>query len=288
MHARALTITAHTGLVGVLGHPVRHSLSPQIHNAAFAAQGVDMVYVAFDVAPEQLAEALSGIRALGIRGVNVTVPHKEAVVALLDQIDPPAARIGAVNTVVNDQGRLTGFNTDATGFTEALRSLLPGGARGLRCMLAGAGGAARAVLAALIADQAAGVCVYNRTFERAAALCRDAAEWGPTECEAVSEERLRAVAPSADVLVNATSVGLASEVKDFPVPVDIVHSGLTVVDLVYGKGPTGLVQAARARGARAVDGMEMLLMQAGQSYRLWTGLQPPMDAMRASIERREG
>ncbi|MCE5253466.1 MAG: shikimate dehydrogenase [Actinomycetia bacterium] len=288
MHERESTITASTGLVGVMGHPVGHSLSPRLHNAAFRAQDVDMVYLAFDVPPELLTDAFRGIRALAMRGVNITLPHKEAVLELVDDVDPPAARVGAVNTVVNDGRRLIGYNTDVAGFSEALRTVLPNGARGSRCVVAGAGGAARAVLAALVAEGATRVSVFNRTFERAVALCRAATTWGTTECEAVSETRLRAVAPSADVLVNATSVGLAAEVKDLPVPVDILHSGLAVIDLVYGKGPTRLVQVARAHGARAVDGIEMLLMQAGQAYRLWTGNEPPMDVMRASLEHEEG
>jgi shikimate dehydrogenase len=284
MRAREMATTASTGLVGIIGHPIRHSLSPRIHNAAFAAQGVDLVYLAFDVPPERLGEAVHGIRALGMRGVNVTVPHKETVLAFLDEVDPLAARVGAVNTVVNDRGRLVGYNTDVTGFTKALRSILPDGARGLTCIVFGAGGAARAVLASLVADGAANIFVHNRTFVRAANLCNSAAAWGTTECSAISEERLRQVAPEADLVVNATSVGLASQVKDFPVLVDTLQGDHLVVDLVYGQGPTRLVEAAQARGGRAMDGIEMLVMQAGCSYSLWTGLEPPTIVMRESVQ----
>ncbi len=282
------TITAHTRVVGLIGHPVAHSLSPLIQNAAFEAQKLDFVYLAFDVRPEHLADAFSGIRALGVRGVNVTLPHKEAALDLLDDVDPAADRLGAVNTVVNDQGRLKGYNTDVAGFSESLRLVVPKGAGGLRCVVAGAGGAARAVVAALVAEGAASVGVFNRTFSRAEVLCRVADTWGPTECYAVSDSDLVAAALGADLLVNATSVGLTSEVKDLPIPVDILHSGLAVVDLVYGKGPTHLVREARERGVRAIDGIEMLLMQAGRTYRLWTGNEPPLDAMRASIKYEEG
>lgn len=288
MHEQPSTITAHTGVVGLIGHPVGHSLSPCIHNAAFKAQGVDLVYLAFDVAPEHLADAFSGIRALGFRGLNVTVPHKEAVLGLLDEVDPLAERVGAVNTVVNRAGRLEGYNTDVTGFAQALKLVVPEGGRGLRCLVAGAGGAARAVLAALVDEGAESVYVVNRTFARAEGLCRTASRWGRTRCLPASERELPVVAAQADLLVNATSVGLGSKVKDSPVPVDILHSGLAVVDLVYGKGPTYLVRRARECGARAVDGVEMLLAQAGLAYRLWTGNEPPMDVMRASIERYEG
>ncbi len=243
------TITAHTRVVGLIGRPVAHSLSPLIQNAAFEAQKLDFVYLAFDVRPEHLADAFSGIRALGVRGVNVTLPHKEAALDLLDDVDPAADRLGAVNTVVNDQGRLKGYNTDVVGFSESLRLVVPKGAGGLRCVVAGAGGAARAVVAALVAEGAASVGVFNRTFSRAEALCRVADTWGPTECYAVSDSDLVAAALGADLLVNATSVGLTSEVKDLPIPVDILHSGLAVVDLVYGKGPTHLVREPESVGS---------------------------------------
>ncbi len=210
MEAQHFEITGQTGLVGVFGHPVGHSLSPRMHNAAFKAQGVDMVYLAFDVLPERLASAVEGLRSLGMRGVNITVPHKERVVELLDMIDPLAARIGAVNTVVNDRGRLCGYNTDVAGFLSALRSLLPGGAQGLRCLVAGAGGAARAIVAALSEEGAAEIWVHNRTFERAQALCEAASGWGRSVCEAVADEDLTARVRAADLLVNATSVGLGS------------------------------------------------------------------------------
>lgn len=288
MHAQQeLAITAQTRLLGVIGHPVGHSLSPRIHNAALRAQGIDMVYLAFEVAPARLSEAVGGMRALGVRGVNVTIPHKEAIVGLLDEVDPAASQVGAVNTVVNEKGRLTGYNTDVTGFAAALRGVLPQGAQGLHCLVVGAGGAARAVVAALVADRAASIAVYNRTAERAARLCRAAVEWGAIDCRAITRAQLRGLVAEADLLVNATSIGLVSEIKDFPVSVDTLHSGLVVADLVYGRGSTGLIRAAVDRGARIVDGTAMLLMQAGRSYRLWTGLEPPLEVMRASVEHQE-
>jgi shikimate dehydrogenase len=283
MEARHLEITAHTRLVGVLGHPIGHSLSPQIHNKAFAAQGVDAVYVAFDVHPEQLPSAAAGIRALGMWGANVTVPHKEAIVSLLDEVEPLAARIGAVNTIVNKDGRLFGHNTDAAGFLSALHSVKASGAQGLRCLVAGAGGAARAIVAGLSTDGAAEIWVHNRTFGRAEALCAAASGWGSTPCEAITDEELAERVQAAELLVNATSVGLAGAVKESAFPVDILVSSQVVIDVVYGPRPTALVAAAEARGATALDGREMLVMQAASSYRLWTGLEPPLEAMRKSL-----
>jgi shikimate dehydrogenase len=283
MQSQTNDIGARTGLVGLFGHPVGHSLSPAMQNAAFRCQDVDMVYLAFDVPPGRLAPAIDGMRALGMRGANVTVPHKEAVVPLLDDVHPLAARVGAVNTILNEDGSLCGHNTDVSGFIAALHSVLPRGARGLDCLLSGAGGAARAVVAALLEEGAATVWIYNRTFARAESLCDAAAEWGPSVCEAVSERRLRDVLPAAQVVVNATPLGLESAVKDFPLPVDTLHSGQVVVDLAYGALTTGFVEAARGKGAIAIDGREMLLMQAAGSYTLWTGLEPPIEAMRGGI-----
>jgi shikimate dehydrogenase len=284
MEARGIEITARTGLVGLLGHPVGHSLSPQMHNAALKAQGVDMVYVAFDVPPEQLASAVEGLRALRIRGVNVTVPHKEKVVSLLDVVDSLAGRIGAVNTIVNDEGRLSGYNTDVAGFLSALRLAKADGARGLRCLVAGAGGAARAVVAALSQDRAAEIWVHNRTFRRAQTLCESASGWGGSLCEVVTAGDLSARVRAADLLVNATSVGLQATVKESSFPVDTIDSHHVVIDLVYGPDPTALVAAAEARGASVLDGREMLVMQAASSYRLWTGREPPIETMRESVD----
>jgi shikimate dehydrogenase len=280
-------IGAYTGLLGIFGYPVRHTLSPRMHNAALAAQGLDLVYLAFEVAPKALAPAVDSIRALGMRGVNLTMPHKEAVIPLLDTVSPLAARVGAVNTVVNDGGALAGHNTDISGFTAALHTLLPSGAKGEECVVIGAGGAARGVLAALVDGGAARVSVHNRHHERAVDLCALASTWGATECVPIKEQALADTVASAQLLVNATSLGLEGSVKELPLPVDRVHSGHVIVDLVYGVEPTALVQVARRRGAVAIDGKEMLLMQAALAYELWIGAEAPLSVMRDSIERLE-
>ena len=277
-------ITAHTGLLGVIGYPVEHSLSPLMHNAALQAQGLDMVYLAFSVQPFHLGAAIAGARALGVSGLNVTVPHKEAILGLLDGLDDVAARVGAVNTVVNEDGRLVGHNTDVVGFLEALGTSVQGGASGRRFLVAGAGGAARAVVAGLCREGASQVWLYNRTEERSQALCRVAREWGPTECRVASAPMLREIATCVDVIVNATSVGMGETVKSTPIPVDIVDSRHVVFDLVYGPRPTALIAHARAQGAVTMDGKEMLLRQAASSYELWTGREAPVEVMRIAIE----
>jgi shikimate dehydrogenase len=278
------SIGSRTGVVGLFGHPVDHSLSPRMHNAAFREQGIDLVYVAFDVLPVRLPEAVGGLRALGLRGINVTIPHKEAIVGLLDEVEETARRIGSVNTVVNEQGRLRGYNTDKSGFAAALRSLRAEGAAGLACFVAGAGGGARGVVAALLDGGAREIRVYNRTFERAASLCQEAAGWGRAACIPVTEEEAAAAARAADLLVNATSVGLTADVKESAIPVDILHSHHIVMDLVYAPSPTRLVREAKAQGAAAIDGKEMLVMQAAGSYELWTGRRAPVEVMRTSID----
>jgi shikimate dehydrogenase len=276
-------IGSRTGVLGVLGHPVGHSLSPRIHNAALEAQNIDLVYLAFDVPPERLREAVAGLRGLGFRGVNVTIPHKEAMVYLMDELDEAAARIGSVNTVVNEAGKLIGYNTDTSGFAAALRSVRAQGAAGLTCFVAGAGGAARAVVAALQQDGAREIRVCNRTQQRAVALCRQASAWGSASCVAVDPGDAAAAAAHCDLLVNATSVGLSTNIKESAIPVDIVHSDQIVMDLVYAPVLTMLVREAKARGATAIDGREMLVRQAAGSYELWIGRPAPVSVMRNSI-----
>jgi shikimate dehydrogenase len=236
------------------------------------------------VEPSLLKWAVNGVRALGMRGINVTVPHKEAIVELLDEVDDLAAQLGAVNTVVNDGTTLVGYNTDVVGFLEALKTVAPGGASGGRFLVAGAGGAARAVVAGLCREGASHVWIFNRTEERAEVLCRAARAWGPTRCDVARKAGLRELAQHVDVLVNASSVGLGETVKLTPFPVDIVGNRHVVIDLVYGSIPTALVAQARAKGVVAIDGKEMLLRQAASSYRLWTGREAPVKVMRGAIE----
>ena len=286
---RQLVITAHTRLLGIFGYPVGHSLSPQIHNAALAAQGLDYVYLAFEVVPEQLPQAIGGMRALSMRGANITIPHKEAVIPLLDGVDAAAQRVGAVNTVVNDRGLLVGYNTDVGGFQQALRALCPKGVEGEVCLLLGAGGAARAVVAGLMEEKVQRIYIANRTTSRAVALSESAKTWaGDTELVVLPWEAVREGVSKARILINATPLGLTTAVKELPFPVDILHSNHVVLDLAYGAEDTQLVKAAKARGALAADGKEMLIGQAAGSYRLWTGIDPPLDVMRDGLMSRQG
>jgi len=280
---RGKAIGPTTKLICLLGHPVRHSRSPAIHNAAFAAQGLDFAYLAFDVAPEDLPAAVAGLRALGVVGANVTIPHKEQVLPLLDEVDPAARRTGAVNTIVNRDGRLAGYNSDIHGFLASLERGWGRGPTGARCLVVGAGGAARAVVAGLSSKRAAEIWVYNRTASRARDLCAEAATWSDVPVRALGESDLLCFGPQADLIVNATSVGLDEGVKGTPLPVDILHGSQTVMDIVCSADSTPLLTAASMRGAVALDGYEMLVQQAARSYEMWTGRTAPVELMRSRV-----
>lgn len=281
-------LTAHTRVYGILGWPVEHSASPAMHNAAFEAAALDAVYVAFAVRPHALAAAVAGLQALGVRGFNVTLPHKQAVVALLDEVEPDALAIGAVNTVVRDGDRLIGTNTDGAGL---VRSLDEAGVavRGRRVTVLGAGGAARAAAVGLATAGAARITVAARRIERAEALLagvKPAIRDVPCEACAIGDD-LPACFAASDLLVQATSATLGSgpEASRFAasLPIDALPEGAAVVDLVYDPLTTTVLLAARERGLRTVDGMGMLLHQGAAAFERWTGVSAPIDAMRRAL-----
>lgn len=271
--------------VGLLGWPVGHSRSPAMHNAAFRALGLNWQYLLLPVAPEDVGDAVRGLRALRFAGANVTVPHKQAVMPFLDEVTLEAQAIGAVNTIVNRDGHLVGYNTDAIGFLRALREagFEP---RGCRAVVLGAGGAARAVVYALLAAQAT-VTVANRTVEKARELARDLGRVFGTTVHVIPLHSRAALAQAlggADLLVNATSVGMAPHADACPLPADLpLHPSLTVYDTVYVPRETQLIRRAQEAGAKAVDGLGMLLHQGAVAFELWTGMKPPLDVMRQAL-----
>jgi shikimate dehydrogenase len=268
---------AQTTLVGVIGHPVRHSLSPLLHNTAFAALGLNWTSLAFEVAPGQVAGALAGVRALGIAGLSVTMPHKAEVAALVDECSDVASALGVVNCVVNKEGTLRGENTDGAGFLASLSRAAGFDPAGKRCLVVGAGGAARAVVLALSAAGAAAVTVLNRTASRAEAVAALAGSIG--RVGAVGDDL--AVA-DADLVVNATPVGMAGTGaldEDTLVPALLLHRGQVVVDLIYAPRRTAWLADAAKAGAVTVDGLGMLVHQAAAQLELWTGLAAPVEHM---------
>jgi shikimate dehydrogenase len=264
-----------TRTVGVIGWPVQHSLSPAIHNAAFAALGLDWVYVALPVAPNDVVGALLGLRALGFAGANVTMPHKSEIARLVDERSEDAARLGAVNTVVIGEQTIGGHNTDAPGFARFLRDDAGFDPAGRTALLYGAGGAARACALALARASLGRLVVAGRDATKAAGL-RDAIHDLPTELVVVSFED--AAKHPADLVVNATPLGANGE--DLPLPA--LHPETLVVDLLYDPAITPLQTAAREAGATAFGGLGLLLEQAGLSFELWTGQVAPLEVMSAA------
>jgi shikimate dehydrogenase len=282
-----------TTLVGVMGWPIAHSLSPVMHNAAFETLAMNWRYVPLPVRPGDVGAAVAGLRALGFRGCNVTVPHKEAVIPHLDHLPERVARFGAVNTLILERetsGRctITGENTDVQGFVHALRQkgFDP---TGRHVLVVGAGGAARGVIYGLCGTQAASVTVLNRTPARAQALLNDlASSAGDTVLRAteLTPAALRRQAEEVELLVQATTVGMWPHVEGSIWPEGSpLPAHLAVCDLVYRPIETRLLRQARAAGATALDGLGMLIGQGALSFEMWTGVWPPEDVMRTTCER---
>ncbi|MBI5854962.1 MAG: shikimate dehydrogenase [Nitrospirae bacterium] len=283
-----LSINAHTRLCAVIGNPVEHSLSPAIHNAAFQKLGLNYVYLAFRV--ESLSGAVAGMRALGnLRGFSVTIPHKVSIIPLLDEIDPTARLIGSVNTIVVEQGKLIGSNTDASG---ALRALKEGRAmlKGQRVLMVGSGGAARAIAFALAMEpppiRIEGLTILGILDDERRTLAADVrtktslrVEEGP-----MTDEALRETMRDSQVLIHCTPVGMHPKVKDSCVPAKFLEPHLTVMDIVYNPLDTQLLKDAKAAGCRTIRGIEMFLHQAIGQFELWTGQKAPADVMRAVLE----
>lgn len=271
--------SAKSPIVGVMGYPVAHSLSPLLHNSAFAALGLDWVSVGLCVEPDGLRDAVAGIRALGVRGVSVTMPHKARVADLVDRLSDAAAALGAVNCIARDREALVGHNTDGEGFVASLRRGVGFEPGGRRCLVVGAGGAARAVVAALAAAGATDVAVIARkpaAARRAAALAGTAGR--PAGMADV---------PAAELVVDATPVGMTGTGTTDAAPVvdpALLHTGQVVVDLVYDPETTPLLAAAAARGATTLGGLGMLVHQAAAQLELWTGLDAPVDKMWAAVQ----
>jgi shikimate dehydrogenase len=276
-----VTVSGGTKIVGIFGDPVEHSRSPAMHNAAFAALRLDYVYVPFRVAPADLRAAVGALRPLRLVGVNLTVPHKERALPLLDSLSPRAERIGAVNTIVNRDGHLFGDNTDAVGFLRAVRAAGVR-ARSAKAIVVGAGGAARSIVVALAEAGAAAVHVVNRRPQRARRLAR--ALWrGDTTVEVAGLDALADAALLGDavLVVNTTPLGWKGE--RFPeIAYGATRPTCLFCDLVYGV-PTDFLRRARRARRRTMDGSEMLLHQGASAFSLWTGRSAPLSVMRAAL-----
>ncbi|MGC4066566.1 MAG: shikimate dehydrogenase [Polyangiaceae bacterium] len=272
-----MTVSAKTQTCAIFGHPVGHSLSPAIHNAGFQALGLDFVYVAHDVDPLRLPEAMTGIRALGYRGLSVTIPRKVAATALVDELDPIARAIGCLNTVVNDGGKLTGYNSDGMGALGALRGA-QADPRGADVVIVGSGGAARAI-AMTLAMQAepSRLTILGVDEPEYRRLEGDLRAVGTTDVRSGSlgNESLSECLPKANFLLQTSPLGMSPKVEQSPVPTEFLHRNLVVFDAVYTPRKTRLLRDAETVGARTVCGLEMFLGQALVQFRLFTGCEPP-------------
>ncbi len=280
-------ITAKTKICGLIGDPIEHSVSPAMHNAAFREKGLDFVYLPFRVKKEQLRQAIDGARVLNIVGLNITIPHKVNVIPYLDELDPLAEKIGAVNTIVNSNGSLKGYNTDASGFLKALtgRGIEP---RGKKVVILGAGGASKAVSFSL-AERGADLVILNREleFDWAVELAGHLSRSFSIEVRALklNEPNLKKALVGADILVNTTSVGMSPRGDESPVPKRLLKPGLTVFDIVYNPLKTRLLREAEASGAEVIPGLDMLAWQGALAFEMWTGVAAPFEMMREEITR---
>lgn len=268
-------------LLGVIGDPISHSKSPAMHQAALEALGVPGSYVPMHVKSGQVGDAIAGIKALGFRGINVTIPHKLEVIPHLDHLDETALRIGAVNTIVNDKGVLTGYNTDGIGYVRSLKEEAAPDLKGKKIMVIGAGGAARGIIYALSLEGPDRICVANRTADKAEAV---AAEWKDlADIRGISIEQLPAYLRDADILINTTSVGMHPNVSDTPVEADLVPDGIVVSDLIYNPLKTRLLAEAEQKGCTVHGGLGMFVNQGAYALEYWTGLPAPVAAMRNAV-----
>tara|TARA_Y100000310_G_C20549492_1_gene747300 strand:- start:142 stop:999 length:858 start_codon:yes stop_codon:yes gene_type:complete len=280
-------ISGKTKICGLIGDPIEHSMSPAMHNTAFKNRGLDYVYLPFRVAKARLGEAILGVKALNIRGLNVTIPHKVSVIPLLDELDPLAEKIGAVNTIINNDGVLKGYNTDAHGFLRAMleQDIEPDGKN---IVMLGAGGASRAI-SFILAERGANLVILNRQLELdwAVKLGNSISRTFGRKVKALelNEQNLTPVLRKANILVNTTSVGMRPNTNETPIPARLLESDLVVFDIVYNPVKTKLLTEAESAGAKAISGLEMLVWQGALAFEMWTGLTAPLEIMRKATIR---
>ncbi len=268
-------------LLGVMGDPIAHSKSPAMHNIALEAAALPGMYVPLHVKPEHLAEAVTGALALGFSGFNVTIPHKVAIMELLDELDESAVQCGAVNTVVIRDGRTKGYNTDGIGYVRSLKEET-GELSGKIVTVLGAGGAARGIIYALLKEKVASVTVVNRTLSKADELL-NLLNGSQTTLKSATYDELQACLPETDILINTTSVGMHPDVDATPVEAALIPEGIIVSDLIYNPLETRLLREAKARGCKVVGGLGMFVYQGAYAFEYWTGVDAPVSLMHSAV-----
>lgn len=279
-----MNITAKTQKVGLLGWPLSHSLSPAMQNAAFAASGLDYVYLPLPTPPELLPQAIAGLRALGFRGVNVTIPHKVAVIDYLDDIDASAKLVGAVNTIVNQDGRLIGYNTDADGYIGSLKAAGVAIA-GKHAVVLGAGGAARAVVAGLTKNGISSIAIGARELGKATCLAQLFTRHGVTITGIEwNNQSFTSALAGADIIVNTTPLGMYPDIDSQPpIPWDNLKSSAIISDLVYNPLVTSFMKTAANLGHKVIAGDGMLVSQGALAFTLWTAKEAPQAVMSQAL-----
>ncbi|MFX0080334.1 MAG: shikimate dehydrogenase [Candidatus Hodarchaeota archaeon] len=276
-------ITSHTNILCVIGHPIEHSMSPTMWNPALKELELDYVYVAFDVHPESIEKAINGIRSLGIKGVNVTTPHKEAIIRYIDEVDPIALKIGAINTIKNEAGFLRARNTDAGG---AKRSLLDMGLdiSGTNVLILGSGGVSRAI-AYILAEEANKIVLTDLIEERATVVANEIRDNMKVDIEGTlsNRENIEKYIENTDILINATPIGMYPKVNDTPISKDLLHDDLFVFDVVYNPLETRLMKEAAEIGCVTLGGLDMLVNQGILAFEWWLNKKPNKDLMKNKI-----
>jgi len=275
-----MKINGKTKVCAIIGYPVDHSLSPVMHNAAFKDLGLNIVYVAFPVKTDMLKDAILGAKSFGLLGLNVTMPHKHSVIQYLDETESTTKSMGAVNTILNERGKLFGYNTDGKGAMIALQENHVDPEK-KKMLLLGAGGAAKAIAFQAVQEKTE-LVILNRTQEKAKQLAKLLNKTFGTKVKGRSllAEDLKEELETTDILVNATSVGMSPDVNASPVPAELIHSDLCVMDIVYNPLETKLLEDAKTAGATIVSGLEMLLYQGAVAFEIWTNCPAPVDVMK--------
>lgn len=278
-----MPISSHTKVLGIIGHPIEHSMSPTMHNPALQELGLDYVYVAFDVHPDRLENAVDAVRSLDIKGINVTIPHKETIIQYLDEIDPVAKKMGAINTIKNENGYLRAKNTDAAG---AKKSLIDAGCeiKGKDILFLGSGGAARSI-AYLLSEEADKIVLTDIVEEKATQVANEIKQnmGANVEGKAPSETFLKSAIKEVDLLINATPIGMYPKIDAMPISKDLLHPDLFVFDVIYNPMETQLMKEAAKKGCKTLSGLNMLVNQGVIAFEWWTGKTPNSQLMKEKI-----
>jgi shikimate dehydrogenase len=279
-------IDSETKLTGLIGYPIGHTLSPLLHNSAYKHLNLNWCYLPLQVKKADLHDALAGLKALSFVGVNITMPHKESVLEYMDELDSFAQLVGAINAIHIIEGKFIGYNTDAQGFLLSLKKDARFKSKNKRVLVVGAGGAAKAVAIALATEEASQITILNRTLERAVQLANFIEKkFLAIDVQALSfEDKLAPVISKADLIVNATPIGMELEQTNYPIPVDFLHPSQLVFDLIYKPVKTPFLREAEEKGANILNGLGMLLYQGAAAFEIWTGVKAPVDVMKKSLQ----